>query len=64
MALDHISLKMWTDNTDTFRTMITDLFVPTVCGIDVKDVWFQQDSAICTYLVPELNYCVNLLMAS
>ena len=27
--------------------MITDLFVITLRGIDVNDVWFQQDGATC-----------------
>ena len=29
------------------RTMITDFFVPALYGIDVNDVWFQQDGTTC-----------------
>lgn len=36
-----------TVNGDTYRTMITDFFVPALHGIDVNDVWFQQDGATC-----------------
>ena len=34
-------------NGDTFRTMITDFFISAFHGIDVKDVWFQQEGATC-----------------
>jgi len=36
-----------TVNGDTYRTMITDFFVPALDGIDVDNVWFQQDGATC-----------------
>ena len=35
-----------TDYGYTFRTMITDFFIPALHGIDVNDVWMQQDGAI------------------
>ena len=36
-----------TVNGDTYRTMITDFFVPALDGIDMDNVWFQQDDATC-----------------
>ena len=34
-------------NRDTYCTMITDYIVPALHGIDVEDVWFQQNGATC-----------------
>ena len=36
-----------TVNGDTYRTMKTNFLVPTLDGIDVDNVWFQQDGATC-----------------
>ena len=34
-------------NGDTFRTMITDFFVPALHGGDMNEVWFQKDFILC-----------------
>ena len=28
-------------NGDTYRTMITDIFIATLYAVDVNDIWFQ-----------------------
>ena len=36
-----------TVNGDTYYTMTTDIFITVLHGIDVNNIWFQQDCATC-----------------
>ena len=45
-SLAYIFLKI-TMNGAIYCTMITNFFGPGLHGIDVNDIWFQQDGATC-----------------